>query len=393
MFGELLRNLAGKAGSAIQTVGNFRPAALGGFSPNQIAGTVAPNFTLSSSLQNYGGNRSGQSFAWVPRAEASTGSVQGTTTYSGPSSTTMGPLSTGYGGNPLGSGSGTYNPSTGGQGPAVGGDVGSYTDGGGESGQDDQAYLQSLRDAFSGLRSSVESQLPGIESTYNTVKGDIEGAVGRAKEVYGERKEDIGRGFGENLRNLLQTDRELGQKTRNTYSGLNALDSSSFAEAENKRQQSVFDTQGSLTRDKERQYREAEREYSAYETEATRALAGAAQEYQGAKGALQAALAQNKLDEAYSIQNAMQQIQDRARQIQDSVNAFKLNLAQLQASGTNVIGNLQQFGRGGLDNIYNQYLGKTYNPGMSRLSFSRPEIGGSGYIGSGGDDEKRRLFT
>lgn len=266
---------------------------------------------------------------------------------------------------------------------------GSFDFGGGDQGGgDDAGYVDQLRNAFSGLRSSIEGQLPGLENTYNTVKADIEGGINRAKEVYGERKEDITKGFGENLKSLLLSDRELGEKNRNVYSGLNALDSSSFGDAEIKRSQNVFDTQSKLVGDKERQLRDSEREYSAYEAEGNRVLAQSANEYMQGKSALQQALAQNDMNQAYAIQNAMNEARARAQQVNDTLNAFKMNLAQMQAQGTNVIGNLQKFGSGSLNDIFSGFQQNTLNPAMARLNIPQASMGGSGYIGNSKADEE-----
>lgn len=284
----------------------------------------------------------------------------------------------------------SYAPSTGGQ---TGGDTGGGDTGGGDDGG--QAYINELRNAFGSLRSSIEGQLPGLETTYNQVKGDIEAGLGRAKEVFTERQGDVVRGFGENLKSLLMTDRELADKNRNVYSGLNALDSSQYADSENKRGQQLFDTQSRLTGDKERQLRESEREYQAYEQEGNRFLAQAATEYQSGKQALQAALAQNNLDEAFAIQNAMNEIQTRAQQTQDSINAFKMNLATLQAQGTNVMGNLGKFGAGSLNDIFGGYQNNYAKGALASLNPGQTGMQGSGYISSGNraqDDPLKRLY-
>ena len=62
----ILRQVAGKVGSAISQLGN--QIGRGGISANQIAKYVAPNFTPASTLRNYGGNIAGSlRDAIVPR--------------------------------------------------------------------------------------------------------------------------------------------------------------------------------------------------------------------------------------------------------------------------------------------------------------------------------------
>lgn len=295
----------------------------------------------------------------------------------------------------VGTSNNPYSPATGGQAAGSGGGSGDgsqsfdFAQPQGDSG--DQNYVNELRNAFGGLRSSIEGMIPGLESTYNTVKADIEGGINRAKETFGERKQDIEKGFGTNLKSLLQSDRELGERNRNVYSGLNALDSSSYGDAEIKRSQSVFDTQAQLTGDKERQLREGERELQQYESEANKVLAQAGSEYMQQKSALQQALAQNDLNSATAIQNAMNETRARAQQAQDTVNAFKLNLAQLQAQGVNVAGNLSKLGSGSLNNILSGYQTNTLNPSLARLVLPQAGVQGSGYIGGSSAEDKKRL--
>lgn len=293
---------------------------------------------------------------------------------------TQAPISGGTFGSVLGDS--TYQPSSGGQ--PSGGDLS-----GGTSQPQTDPYLESLRAEFGNLRSLYEGQIPQLESDYQRVRGDVEGSVGRAKETLGEQKQDIGVRFGESLRDLLLSDRELGQKSRNVYSGLNALDSSSFAEAENRRGQQLIETKGKLGVEKDRSLKQADRTYADYEARATDSLANLGNQYLDAKTALQTAISQNNLDEASAIQNYIQQIQQQAQQIQSVL----LNLGQLQASGTDVIGNLQGLNNSGINQVFGNYLSNYFNPTSSRLGIPSPGLTGSGFIGSGGDDDRlRRLY-
>lgn len=295
---------------------------------------------------------------------------------------TQAPISGGTFGSVLGE-STTYQPSSGGQ--PSGGDF----SGGETSAPQPDPYLEALRAEFGNLRTLYEGQIPQLESDYQRVRGDVEGSIGRAKETLGEQKQDIGVRFGESLRDLLQSDRELGQKSRNIYSGLNALDSSSFAEAENKRGQQLIETKGRLGVERNRNIKQADRAYADYEARATDSLANLGSQYLNAKTALQAAISQNNLDEASAIQNYINQIQQQAQQIQSVL----LNLGQLQASGTDVIGNLQSLNNSNINQVFGNYLSNYFNPTSSRLGIPSPSLTGSGFIGSSGDDDLlKRLY-
>lgn len=285
--------------------------------------------------------------------------------------------------------SASYQPSTSGQPTGSAGPVGPV---GLPAGPDPNQYLNDLRAAFGSLRSSIEGQLPGLENQYNTIREGIEGAVGRAKETRDERLGEIKRGFGENLKNLLSSDRELGERQQGVFSGLNALDSSAFADAQIKRQQNLFDTQGKLGVEKTKTIDQANREYAAYESEANNNLAALGNQYLSARSALQQALAQGQLNEATAIQNAMQQIQSQAQQIQSTIDQYRVNLLGLQAQGVDVVGNLNKLGSAGLNSIYGNYASNYMNPTMSNYFIPQSSVSGQGYIGSQSEDERRRLL-
>lgn len=77
----ILQTVAGKVGKAINVLGNTKPVG-SPYSYNQIAQKYVPNLTLSSSLQNYGGNP-GQPFAWVPAVKTVSASELPKYDYSG----------------------------------------------------------------------------------------------------------------------------------------------------------------------------------------------------------------------------------------------------------------------------------------------------------------------
>lgn len=267
---------------------------------------------------------------------------------------------------------GSYNPTTGGQGS--GGNGGGADTGGGSTGGDGGDPFAKLREAFNYAKGIYEQQIPQLEGDYVRIKGDIEGAVNRSKEVLGEQINDINVGFGENLRNLLTRSKELGQKTRNIYSGLNALDSSSYGDEQIKQEQGLFDSQTKLEATKTRDEKEARRLQSGYQSKADSDLATLGKEYLAGKSALQRAIADNNIEEANSILGWMERL--------GSVMAnAKLGAAQLASQGVDVVGNLQKLNRGGLDNIFGNYLSSIYNPSMGTMASvnATPNVG-SGYI-------------
>lgn len=348
IFGTALQNtvkgagaLVGKVGSAINRVG-------------QATGNKLPELNVSEKLQYYGSQLNPRT---VGASGLRPGEVLGNSTTSDVQrmydQNNFIPQAPNVVNN-------NYKPSTGGGGgggQVLGTSVGSApvvdSSGGG--------YQDALKAAYDQARSVYESQFPGIEQDYNRATGDVNAAIERAKGTRDTSLNDVNVGYGDNLRNLVMSDRELGQKSRNLYAGQNALDSSSFLESETKRGQQLFDTQSRIETQKTRDSKDINDQYGAYERQATSTLADLGSQYMSARDSLRQAIASNNIEEAQTIQNYMQQIQS-------TVGNLKLNLASLQAQGTDVMGSLQKLNRGGIDSILGGYMSNYYNPTMASLT-------------------------
>lgn len=259
------------------------------------------------------------------------------------------------------------------------------------SGGDSYDPLAALRDAFNSQRSALEGQLPILESDYNLGKADIEGSVNRAKDTLQSQRAETERGYGQSLKSLLQTDKELRSRRQGTFSALGALDSSAFRDETVKGDQFLQENQLGLQGERDRVLQSADKEYAAFEQKATSDLARYANEFARAKSALQQAVASVNMEEAASIQNYMSQLQERSQAIQDQMNGFKMNLAQLQAQGTDVMGNLAKFNMNDFNKIFGSRLQNQYNSTLSRYGQAgQPQSSMAGYIGRGMTDEQKR---
>ena len=352
---RLLGSVAGKAGKVIDVVGK----ATNNFGLVTPLKTQLPELKISENLQRIGGMYnplnppSAKASDYNPYAGTQSTYDPYRNTQSQPTGQVLG-ASTGQG---FGGGTTGGNTAT----ATTGSQNGSYDP------------FSNLRSAYDYARSIYESQMPSLEGDYNRVKGDIEGAVARAKETLTESKDNINRGYGESLRNLITNSQELGQKTRNVYSGLNALDSSSYADAQIKQEQAQYDTQGKLEQQKLSDTKEADRQYAEYEAKANENLATLGKQYVAGKQALQQAIADNNIEEANTIMSHMENLSSLM------TNA-KLGLAQLQAGGTDVIGSLKKLNGSGAGDIFGSYLSNVYNPSMSGFNFAQPSTQGQGYI-------------
>jgi hypothetical protein len=177
---------------------------------------------------------------------------------------------------------------------------------------------------------------------------------------------------------------------------LNALDSSAYRDDVTKGDQQLLESTQMLDAEKRRTYQSRQQEYSAFEKEATSKLAHYASEVQRAKQALKLSIADVNMDEAASIQNYIDKLMSEAQQVNAGREAMAMNLAQLQASGTDVVGNLSKMNMGGFSNIFGDSLRNRVNQVTARYQLPQTQAAGSGYInprtGRAFTDEERRLL-
>lgn len=354
-----------------------------------VGGFKLPEFGITEKIQSIvkpqasrtaqgGSNLFGQNLA----QRASTPSVQGAQTRNVPVPSGISPAYGGGGGSYSQTQATSYAPATSGQ-AADGG-------GGDEGGYD---YIGALRSAFDQSRNSLQSILPTYDSDYSNFKSTIEGGINRAKDTLTTQNQEDERLFGQSLKSLLQSDKDLRQRRQGTFSALGALDSSQFRDETTQADQFLLESQQNLEGEKNRNYNERQKEYAAYEQQANSQIAGYANEISRAKASLQQAIASVNMDEAASIQNYISQLSQQAQQVNAQREAMALNLAQLQAQGTDVVGNLSKLNMGQFSNLFGQNLAKRVQSSIGRYATPTNQVNGSGFIGNGTQSEElRRLY-
>lgn len=373
MFGDALKKAAGKAGKAIDVIGKSPVGAALRATP---AGAVLRNdYKISENLERLGGMIVPKTYA----SEKSPSQVQG-------ASTSVGGAYPIAGGSPKSGGS-YYNTSSYSQPMAM--TSGQPSDGGGDAGYD---YIGALRNAFSQSRSALEGMLPTYDADFSNFKNTVEGGVNRARETMTAQNAEDERIYGEDWGKTLRMDKELRQRRQGQFSALNALDSSAYRDETLKSDQELIENRQSLDAEKRRNFDSRQREFAAYEQEATGKIAQYENEIARAKQALQQSIANVNMEEAASIQNYIEQLQSQASQIGMQREALAMNLAQLQAQGTDVVGALSKLNMSGFSNLFGQNLANRYNSQLSRLAPAQQGFNGAGYIGRGmNDDQLRQL--
>lgn len=287
----------------------------------------------------------------------------------------------------------SYQPSTGGQSAGGGGGGGSYSapqESGG--GQDYGDYLNELRSAYGGVRSSLEGMLPTYDADFNNFKTQSQDFVNQAKGTLETQTQDLGRRYGDSLKSLLQSDKDIRGRTNSTFSGLGALDSSAYRDELNKQDQYLLDSQGKLDFQKNKDITDAQTMFANYEKEQLGKINSYQNEINRAKQSIQSAIANSRLDEAESIIGYTNQLRQEQQNIQNQMQQYQMQLAQLQAQGVDVIGNLKKINGVDFNNQFGQNLASRYNTVTGRYQMPTQAPTGAGYIGSSKADEERRLL-
>lgn len=275
---------------------------------------------------------------------------------------------------------GTYNTGSGSS--VVPSSSGESVSGGGDSGGYD--YLGALRNSFGQSKGALEAMLPTYDSDYANYEKSINSNIDTALQTKTAQDQADEVTYGKSLKSLLQSDRELKQRRQGVFSALNSLDSSAYRDDVTKGDQALLENQQELESEKKRYMDDRQKEYTAYENNAKSQLGAYKNEINRAKQGLQQAIASVNMDEAASIQNYIDKLNSEAQQVQSNLQATALNLAQLQAQGTDVAGNLSKLNMGQFANTFGQNIANRVGQLTSKYTLPSQNAQGSGYIGRSG---------
>lgn len=275
-----------------------------------------------------------------------------------------------------GGSTGSYQPSTSGQ--SAGGDIG----GGGE-GYD---YTSALRDAYNKSRSALESLLPTYDSDFNNYKTNVEGAITDAQNTLGTQKADVTKRYGDTLKNLLNTSRDLRQRTSSTFSGLGSLDSSAYGDELVKQEQADKEGIGNIDLAQNKDLTGLDETFSTYERDQRSKVNSYQTDIDRAKAGVRQAIANGDIEQAQTLATY-------AQQVEANMQNLRLSMAQSQAQGVDVLGALRKINGADFNNAFGQSLGNRYNSALSRYVIPSAGAQGQGYISSSGSaDERKRLL-
>ncbi len=287
---------------------------------------------------------------------------------------------------------------TGGNGGGNNGNSGNNTSSQSSGPSPEEIYLQQMRDSFSGVKSALENQLPTYDSDFNNYKNQAMGNINQAKATLADTQAQTEYNYGNNLKNMLQANKDLRQRATGTFSSLGTLDSSAYQDALDKGDQTLKDNLALNDTNKVRELNSAKSQYDAYERQALGSIDSYQQEINRAKDGIRQAIASANLNEASSIAQYLQQLQNQKSTIESNLAAFKAQLATLQAQGIDVIGNIKKFNGADFSNTFGNLLGNQIANTNNLLTIPTPSVSGQGYIAANGkrynsQDEYLRLLA
>jgi hypothetical protein len=276
----------------------------------------------------------------------------------------------------------SYNPQSSGQPSGGGGAVNLQAPVSAPVDQD--AILNQLRSAYSGARSGIEAQNPLLEQSYNTGKADIQTSVDESVAAGEAKKAELGTTFGDLLKQQLRTYQDVGRQRQGTFSSLGSLDSSAYGEQQFRADQDFSDQNNRTKLEQTRQTGAVDSQVNSFKQRATSELSRLAIQFQQGKNAIAQALAQNNIEEAGSIQSALDQIRQRAADVQNSIIEFGNQASLLKAQGVNVRTNIGQISGGDYANQVNGYLSNLTNQAKQQYTVPSDNVSGQGFIGKSG---------
>lgn len=284
-------------------------------------------------------------------------------------------------------GSQYYAPASSGQ--STGGGTGGQSvggGGGGDNGGGGYDYQSELRAAYDRSRQALEGLLPTYDADFNNYKTSVEGAINDARGTLDIQKADVTKRYGDSLKNLLNTSKDLRQRTQSTFSGLGSLDSSAYGDELIKQQQADQEGISQIDLSQNRDITELDNTFTTYERDQKSKLNSYQIDIDRAKQGVRQAMANGDIEQAQTLANY-------AQQVQANIDNLKLSLLSAQASGTDVLGNLRKINGVDFNNAFGQALGNRFNSATSRLVIPSAGATGAGYIASSkNQDEQRRLL-
>ena len=286
----------------------------------------------------------------------------------------------------------TYNPSTGGQGAGAGGGGGgtaqltppdtSY------QGPSEQDVINQLRGVYGQSAADINNEGANLDKTYGLAKSDIQQGIDETTKAGEAQKEKVGTVFGDLLKQNLQTYQDLGRQRQGTFSSLGTLDSSAFGEQQARADQNYADTVSKIGLEKANQTKTISDSVDSYVKKAQGELSRLALNYQQGKNAIASALANNNLQEAGAIQNALDQIRTRAQDVRNTIIDFQNRAALLRAQGVDVATGISGINGGQFVTDTANTLNQSLASGKQMYTLPSRTVQGEGYIG----EQKKKGF-
>ena len=239
-----------------------------------------------------------------------------------------------------------------------------------------------LRAAYGQAQDQINQQSPLLDQSYQTAQSDINNSLTSAQNAANNQKQSLNQQFGDVLRNTLQTYKDLGKQRQGTFSALGTLDSSAYQEQQFKADEDLANQQSRTQSQQAIQNNQIDNQLLDYRNQANSQLAQLATQYQAGKNAIASALAQNNIQEAGAISQALDQVRQRAQDVQNSIIQFANQAAYMKSLGYGVNNSIGSISASPFASTMQSYLNQVQQNGNSQYSLPQNAsiMQGQGFI-------------
>lgn len=252
------------------------------------------------------------------------------------------------------------------------------------SGPSEQDAINQQKAIYDQAANDIQAQNPQLDQSYNLAKGDIQAGIDESTAAANAQKQNLNQDFGSLLKNQLQTYQDLNRQRQGTFSALGTLDSSSFGEQQFRSDQNYADQRGQTQTEQQKSLNQVDTTLKSYVDKANNQLGQLAIQYQSGKNAIASALANNDLQSAAAISQAIDKIKTRAQEVQNSMIDFANQASMLKAQGYDVKTNIGSVSAAPYAQQMANMLSQMTAQGNSTYTIPTSSVQGQGYISSSG---------
>lgn len=187
-----------------------------------------------------------------------------------------------------------------------------------------------LRKIQQGQRQSLESQIPTLQSRFDTFKDQTGQRINQLAQITDEQKQNIRTQSGEALRSNAQTNRENQQSLQELFAGLGTLDSDAFQNQASRQANAFTRQQNTQVQQMTQQLNQADRELANAKLEAQNIISAEQAKLEDAVRAINMSIQQGTLEYDQAIADVYNQYQQSVDQIESALIGYETSVEEMR---------------------------------------------------------------